>query len=32
MLGLCAALLLYSLKPLVFKGKDWRSQVGLGKE
>ena len=25
-------LTLYSLKPLFFKGKDWREEVGLGKE
>jgi len=29
MLGLCAVLFLFSLKPLLFKGKDWRSEVGL---
>jgi putative tricarboxylic transport membrane protein len=29
MLGLCAVLLLFSLKPLFFKGRDWRSEVGL---
>ena len=32
MFALCAGLLLYSLKPLFFKGKDWREEVGLGKE
>jgi len=29
MLGFCAVLFLFSLKPLFFKGKDWRSEVGL---
>ena len=29
MLGFCAVLFLVSLKPLFFKGKDWRSEVGL---
>jgi putative tricarboxylic transport membrane protein len=32
MFGLGALLLLYSLKPLFFKGKDWRDEVGLGKD
>jgi putative tricarboxylic transport membrane protein len=32
MFALGAALALYSLKPLFFKGKDWREEVGLGKE
>jgi putative tricarboxylic transport membrane protein len=31
MLGLGAVLLLLSLKSLVFKGKDWRNEVGLDK-
>ncbi|HEU0290582.1 MAG TPA: hypothetical protein VFR39_07520, partial [Burkholderiales bacterium] len=31
MLALGALLLLLSLKPLFFKGKDWRSAVGLEK-
>jgi putative tricarboxylic transport membrane protein len=30
--ALGALLTLYSLKPLFFKGKDWREEVGLGKE
>jgi putative tricarboxylic transport membrane protein len=30
--SLGALLMLYSLKPLFFKGKDWREEVGLGKE
>jgi putative tricarboxylic transport membrane protein len=29
MLALCAILFLFALKPLLFKGKDWRSEVGL---
>lgn len=29
MLGFGALLLFFALKPLIFKGKDWRSQVGL---
>jgi putative tricarboxylic transport membrane protein len=29
MLAFCAVLFLFSLKPLFFKGKDWRSEVGL---
>src|SRR5688572_9384030 len=29
MLAFCGVLLLLSLKPLFFKGKDWRSEVGL---
>ncbi len=32
MFGFAVLLLLYSLKPLLFKGRDWRSQVGLEKE
>jgi len=32
MLALGAILLLFALKPLVFKGKDWRSEVGLEKQ
>jgi putative tricarboxylic transport membrane protein len=32
MLALGAVLLLLALKPLVFKGKDWRSTVGLEKQ
>jgi len=32
MLGLGAVLLLLSLKSLVFKGKDWRNEVGLEKK
>ena len=32
MLALCLVLLLFSLKALIFKGKDWRSQVGLEKQ
>ena len=32
MLGLGAVLFLFSLKPLVFKSKDWRSEVGLEKQ
>src|SRR5687767_5254451 len=30
--ALGAVLVLFSLKPLFFKGKDWREEVGLGKE
>ncbi len=30
--ALGALLTLYSLKPLFFKGKDWREEVGLGKD
>jgi putative tricarboxylic transport membrane protein len=30
--ALGALLVLFSLKPLFFKGKDWREEVGLGKE
>ena len=32
MFGLGALLLLLALKPLVFKGKDWREEVGLEKQ
>jgi len=32
MLGLCAVLLLFSFRALVFKGKDWRNEVGLEKQ
>jgi len=32
MLGLGVVLLLFSLKSLVFKGRDWRSEVGLEKQ
>jgi len=32
MLGLGVVLVLFALKPLVFKGKDWRSEVGLEKQ
>jgi putative tricarboxylic transport membrane protein len=32
MLALGAVLLLLALKPLVFKGKDWREAVGLEKQ
>jgi putative tricarboxylic transport membrane protein len=32
MLALGAVLLLFALKPLVFRGKDWREQVGLEKQ
>ncbi|MBI3041998.1 MAG: tripartite tricarboxylate transporter permease [Betaproteobacteria bacterium] len=32
MLGLGVVLLLFALKPLVFKSKDWRSEVGLEKQ
>jgi putative tricarboxylic transport membrane protein len=32
MFGFAVLLLLYSLKPLLFKGRDWRSEVGLEKE
>ena len=32
MFGFCAILFLFSLKPLLFKGKDWRSEVGLEKQ
>jgi putative tricarboxylic transport membrane protein len=32
MFALGAVLVLFSLKPLFFKGKDWRDEVGLGKE
>jgi len=32
MFAFCAILFLFSLKPLLFKGKDWRSEVGLEKE
>jgi putative tricarboxylic transport membrane protein len=32
MLGLGALLFLLALKPLLFRGKDWRSQVGLEKQ
>jgi putative tricarboxylic transport membrane protein len=32
MLGLCAVLFLFALKPLVFKGKDWRREVGLDEQ
>ncbi|MFN7087256.1 MAG: tripartite tricarboxylate transporter permease [Burkholderiales bacterium] len=32
MLGLGLLLFLFSIKPLVFKGKDWRSKVGLEEE
>ncbi len=29
MLGFAVVLLLFAVKPLIFKGKDWRSKVGL---
>jgi putative tricarboxylic transport membrane protein len=32
MFALGALLVLYSLKPLLFKGKDWREEVGLNKD
>jgi putative tricarboxylic transport membrane protein len=32
MLGLGVVLLLLSVKSLVFKGKDWRNEVGLEKQ
>jgi hypothetical protein len=32
MFALGAVLFLFALKPLVFKGKDWREQVGLEKQ
>jgi len=32
MLGLGVVLLLLSLKSIVFKGKDWRNEVGLEKQ
>jgi putative tricarboxylic transport membrane protein len=32
MLGLSAILVLLAMKPLFFKGKDWRSEVGLEKQ
>jgi putative tricarboxylic transport membrane protein len=32
MFALGGVLVLFSLKPLFFKGKDWREEVGLGKE
>jgi TctA family transporter len=32
MLALGVVLLLLALKPLVFKGKDWRQEVGLEKQ
>jgi putative tricarboxylic transport membrane protein len=32
MLALGAVLILFALKPLVFKGKDWRQEVGLEKQ
>jgi TctA family transporter len=32
MLALGVVLLLLSLKSLVFKGKDWRNEVGLEKQ
>jgi putative tricarboxylic transport membrane protein len=32
MLALGAVLLLFALKPLVFRGKDWRETVGLEKQ
>ncbi len=32
MLGLGVLLLLLSLKPLIFKSKDWRSEVGLDEQ
>ena len=32
MLGLGLVLALFALKPLFFKGKDWRETVGLEKQ
>jgi putative tricarboxylic transport membrane protein len=32
MLALGAVMFLFALKPLVFKGKDWREEVGLEKQ
>ena len=32
MLALCLVLFVFSLRPLFFKGKDWRSEVGLEKQ